>query len=79
MRVKASPRAVPEAPFDGARLLGAAVLDIILFWTSACTEKSADSGVALVFKHCKLFGDPAAFEQLLVKVDGGIKFYFYRS
>jgi len=69
MRVNPSPRAVPEAPFNGARLLGVAVLAIILFWTSACTEKSANGGVTLVFKHSKLFGDPAPFERLLARFE----------
>ncbi len=45
------------------------MLTVILLWTPACTDKSADSGVTLVFKHSKLFGDPGAFERLLARFE----------
>ena len=69
MRVKPSPRAVHETLSNGARLLGVALLAVLLFWMPACTEKSADGAVTLVFKHGKLFGDPAPFERLLARFE----------
>jgi trehalose/maltose transport system substrate-binding protein len=69
MRVK-PPRAMREAALRGARLLGVcALLAGVLFGTAACTEKPADGGVTLVFKHGKLFGDPAAFGRLLARFE----------
>lgn len=70
MRVKPSPRAKGKASFFPARLLGVALLLAgILLGTSACTEKSPDGNITLVFKHSKLFGDPAAFERLLARFE----------
>jgi multiple sugar transport system substrate-binding protein len=69
LRVKPSPRVRREGARRPARLLGALLLAGILSGIPACSEKPADGGVTLVFKHSKLFGDPAAFERLLAQFE----------